>query len=387
VSAAIATEDLAIDHALADISQSFRLLLDVTPTNVDDAREAFLAGRGDEPAFEYRPLEDDPAVLRAELDAVDVESVRDATVAHFAQAKRRELALQIELLAARNTSDFRALSIELYGAVTPALLEHAQSILDAVERTNGSGGESLLDADAFAQLAEAELEHYRGVEPDLAAHVEIRADATGVMVVDGDLLIAPTAQVSSTRADAVLQHEIGTHVLTFVNGSHQPLRLLAAGLAGYEETQEGLALLAEHVTGGLTRSRLRQVAARVVAVHRMVEGASFREVHDELVASDFSAAGAFSTAMRVTRAGGFTKDLVYLRGLVDLVEHVCAGHALDVLWLGKMSLADAPLIEELWHRGALEAPLLRPRYLDDAEAVVRLDALGDACSILDLVEV
>ena len=91
--------------------------------------------------------------------------------------------------------------------------------------------------------------------------------STGVMVSNGDLLVAPTARVSAARAEALLHHEVGTHVVTFVNGSHQPLRILASGLAGHEETQEGLAVLAEYLVGGLTAGRLRQLAARVVAVH------------------------------------------------------------------------------------------------------------------------
>jgi uncharacterized protein (TIGR02421 family) len=384
MSPAFAPEDLAVDRGLAEISQSFRFLLDLSPVNAEEARDRFLGSADDEPAFEYRALEDDPAVLRAELEAVDIESVSDHTLAHFVQAKRRELELQIEMLACRCTADFRGLSIELFGTVSPALLEQAEEILVAVDRPAPQDG-ACLDAEAFARLAEAELDHYRAIEPDLSAHVEIRSDSSGVMVADGDLLIAPSTRVTPTRATALLHHEIGTHILTYVNGCHQPLRLLAAGLAGYEETQEGLALLAEHLSGGFTPSRLRQIAARVVAVHRMVDGASFRCVHDELVAAGFSPPRAFRITMRVFRSGGLTKDLVYLRGLVALVAHVHSGHGLDVLWLGKMPLSDVPLVEGLVERGALAKPLLRPRYLDDPAAAPRQAALERAESVVELI--
>jgi uncharacterized protein (TIGR02421 family) len=191
--------------------------------------------------------------------------------------------------------------------------------------------------------------------------------------------------VTPARAAALLHHEVGTHVLTYVNGCRQPLRLLAVGLAGYEETQEGLAVLAEFLSGGLGVARLRQLAARVVAVHGMVEGGAFREVHADLVARGFTPAGAFTVTMRVFRAGGLTKDLVYLRGLVELVAHVRSGEDLEVLWLGKMSLSDAPLVAELWQRGALQDPLLRPRYLDSPGTRSRIDMLTDARSVVDLV--
>ena len=73
------------------------------------------------------------------------------------------------------------------------------------------------------------------------------------MVSNGNVLIAPTVAVPEGRVHTLLQHEIGTHVVTHVNGSNQPLRLLGAGLADYDETQEGLAVFAEYLAGGLTR--------------------------------------------------------------------------------------------------------------------------------------
>ncbi len=103
------------------------------------------------------------------------------------------------------------------------------------------------------------------------------------MVSNGDVLIAPTCRVAVSRIEALLHHEVGTHVVTHVNGAHQPLHVLASGLAGHDETQEGLAVLAEHLVGGLTPARLRQLAARVVAVHLMVDGVPFEDVHATLV--------------------------------------------------------------------------------------------------------
>ena len=43
--------------------------------------------------------------------------------------------------------------------------------------------------------------------------------------------------------------------------------------------------------------------------------------------------------MRVFRSGGMTKDAIYLRGLVELLEHLGAGGSLDPLWLGKSRCA------------------------------------------------
>jgi uncharacterized protein (TIGR02421 family) len=376
-------EDLAIDRELADTAQSFRFLLDVTPTNGPDARRRFLED-GVDPHFAYRELEDDPAVIASRLQAVPVDSVEDHTLAHLLLAKQRELELQLEMLCCRGSDDFLTLSIELWGTVSPALLAEAESLLAAIE-VPAPESEGWLDADAFAERAEAELEHYRSIDEDIEVHVSIRDDVAAVMVSGGELLVPTTARIPLERVDALLHHEIGTHLVTHVNGSHQPLRTLAAGLAGYDETQEGLAVLAEHLAGGLTPRRLRQLAARVVAVHQMVDDMPFADVHAHLVDAGLAPGEAFTIAMRVFRCGGLTKDAVYLRGLRDLVGHLASGFDLDILWLGKLPLTAAPLVEDLHDRGALVDPLLLPRYLHDGAAKARLEQVRQVTALTDLI--
>lgn len=379
----LSAADLAIDRELADIALGYRFLLDVTPVNLVDARHRFL-DRGTPPEFRYRPLEDDVDVVASRLAMVDIHAVQDATLLHVLLAKHREVGLQIEMLRCRGSTDFLPLSTELYGAVSPILLAAAEQLLDEIRVPPNDEGPSV-DAATFARLAAAEVDRYRQALPELDVKIEVRDDGTGIMVTNGDLLIASSATVPASRVNALLQHEVGTHVVTFVNGTHQPLHLLAAGLAGYEETQEGLAVLAEHMVGGLSATRLRQVAARTVAVHQMVEGASFADVHRALTGYGVRRVSAFTIAARVFRSGGLTKDAIYLRGLIDLMAHLTAGGDLEVLWLGKMALADAPLVEQLMTRGLLHEPVLRPRYLDDPAAQARLRQAGAVESLIDLI--
>lgn len=375
--------DLAVDHELADLAQSFRFLLDLTPVNIEPARAAFLTD-GEPPTFSYRELEDDLDVMAARLAAVPVDDVADHTLGHLLRAKRRELELQLDMLGARDTPDFLALSLELFGGVSAALLAEAEALLRQVPTADAESGPAV-DATELVALAQAEIDHYRSLHADIETHVEIREGVSGVMVSNGDLLVAPNTRVPRRRIEALLHHEVGTHLVTHINGSHQPLHVLAAGLAGYSETQEGLAVLAEHLVGGLTAGRMRQLAARVVAVHEMVEGADFGAVHGRLVDAGILPGSAFTITMRVFRSGRLTKDAVYLRGLHELIHHCQAGGELETLWLGKMSLMDLPLVAELHERGALSDPLLRPRYIDDEEVQRRLAALNDLTSLVALI--
>ncbi|MET0523621.1 MAG: tyrosine/phenylalanine carboxypeptidase domain-containing protein [Acidimicrobiales bacterium] len=375
--------DLAVDRELADLAGGFRFLLDLTPVDLPEVRRQFEQD-GRVPEFRYRALEDDPEVAIERLAQVQVHEVSDPMLANLLSAKQRELRLQLEMLTHRGSEQLLVLSIELYGAVTSELLAAAQEILGEVRPPSPEAG-PWLDAEAVCRAAQAELDRYRAFAPDLESHVEVREGSTGVMVSNGDVLIAPTCRVAASRIEALLHHEVGTHVVTHVNGAHQPLHVLADGLAGHDETQEGLAVLAEHLVGGLTPARLRQLAARVVAVHLMVEGVSFEEVYATLVRSGIPHLQAFTTAIRVFRAGGLTKDAVYLRGLLELIDHLSTGGDLDILLLGKMPLMAVPLVADLHRRGLLKDALLRPRYLDDADARGRLERLADVRSPLELI--
>ena len=97
------------------------------------------------------------------------------------------------------------------------------------------------------------------------------------MVSRGNLYIGRYVKIADTRIEALIQHEVGTHVLTYVNGIGQPFRQLYCGLAGSEELQEGIAVLAEYLTGGLSVPRFRLLAGRVIAAGLLIEGATFTE--------------------------------------------------------------------------------------------------------------
>jgi len=68
-------------------------------------------------------------------------------------------------------------------------------------------------------------------------------------------------------AAQLLNHEAYIHVLTAVNGRHQPdLSIPAIGHPGTTRTQEGLAVFAEFVSGTLEFDRFRRPTDRVLAV-------------------------------------------------------------------------------------------------------------------------
>ena len=378
-----------VDRQLAAVSDEFDFLLLVTPTNAREAWRKFERDRcAKEPKFLYRPLPIDPALSKRRLFQVPVERVEDPTLELLFRAQQAELDRKLTMLGDRNTERFKYQSLQLYGAVSPTLRELALEILRRIparSREASRGGS--LSAHEFAARATLEIEHYRASLPELSSRVEVRDDVVGLMVSRGNLLVGSATQIPLSRVDALLSHEIGTHVLTYFNGRAQPFRQLYVGLPGYDELQEGLAVLAEHLVGGLSRPRLRLLAARVLAVDDMIQGASFVDGFRKLVdGHGFSRQTAFSITMRVFRSGGFGKDAVYLRGLVDLLAYLGSGGAFAPLLIGKLGADHVGMVEELQWRHVLRPAPLRPRYLDSPLAVDEFPRLRQGKSVIDLIQ-
>jgi uncharacterized protein (TIGR02421 family) len=376
---------LEFDHALAAIERDIELLLHVTPVNAAEAWADFERnGFRSEPQLQSRSLGFDPDLVRRRLYELRIEDVDDPALRDLLNDKRDELAREITLLTDRDTSRFLYGSLQLFGDVGQPLEAEARSLLDEIDITPSA--DRRVTAAGFAEAAQRELDYYRSTYEGFDLTLEIRADVSDLMVSHGRLLIPSQAAFRSGRVEALVQHEVGTHMLTYANGSVQPLRMLAVGLPHYEETQEGLAVLAEYLVGGLDPQRLRLLAGRVVAVARVIEGSGFVEVFDELHDGfGFAPKVAWAITIRVTRAGGLTKDIIYLRGIGRVLEFARERKSLVPLLVGKLSLEHVPLIEDLLDRGVLDPPWMQPRWLESPAAKDRLKRVLEGMTVRDLL--
>jgi uncharacterized protein (TIGR02421 family) len=376
----------AADRELAEIDASFDILLMVSPVNAESAWERFRdSGYERAPDFRYRLLPIDPDLLKRRLYDIRLEEVEDPAAWRILHDKREELDKQITLLSDRNTPGFLQGSIRLYGHLRAPLLERAEEILDHVPPPSGPSPKERVKAEAFKRLAEAEFDYYRERYRDFRSEVQIRPDLMGLMVSSGKLLVGESLSLWPDRVDALLQHEVGTHVLTYVNGAAQPFLQLSRGFADYDELQEGLGVLSEYLVGGLNSPRIRLLAARVVAVHARMEGASFVEAFRRLRDHGFGAYTAYGIVARVYEGGGFTRDMIYLRGLVELIEYLRDGGALEPLYVGKIAPRHLEVIAEFQERGVLRPTPLLPRFLEREDAQARLEALREGIPLYAMI--
>lgn len=377
---------LHADLQLTELERRVSLLLNLTPVNAAEAWADF--ERSDfttVPTLRLRPLEFEPDLVRRDLYNLALEDVTDPALHALLRAKRDEIARQITALEDRDTSRFVYGSLQLYGGISQPLARAAEELLESIPPQTPSA--SSVTAGAFAEAARAEFDRYRAAYPDFPVGIEVRDDVSELMVSFGRLIIPEMAAIRAERVEALLHHEIGTHVVTFQNGARQPLTLLTIGLPGYDETQEGLAVLAEYLAGGLDPRRLRVLAARVVAIERMLDGAGFLDIFGSLRADyRIPASTAWSIAIRVVVGGGSVKDAIYLRGITRLLEALAEGCSMDVLLVGKLALDHVPLVQELLDRNVLKPPWIRPRWLDVPGARERLERLRSGISVTQLYE-
>lgn len=376
---------LEIDRALTEIELDLKLLLNITPVNAAEAWVDFeKSGYSTVPHLQSRPLDFDPDLVRRRLYNLEIEEIEDPGLENLFREKRDEIAREITLLEDRDTTRFLYGSLQIFGEVGEQLVDDAGELLEEIP--TGVPRDARVSATSFAEAARRELDLYKRRYPEFQGDLEVRSDVSDLMVSHGRFLIPAAATFRAGRVDPLIQHEIGTHVITYWNGAAQPLKLLTVGLPGYDETQEGLAVLAEYVAGGLDPQRIRLLAARVVAVARLLAGAEFleifRELHDE---RSFSARAAWGVTVRVARHGGLTKDVIYLRGIMRLLEFLSERQTVEPLLVGKLSIDHVPLIEDLMKRDVIGPPWIRPRWLEGDAAGERLARTYEGMHVRDLV--
>lgn len=367
-----------IDASLADLSGSFDFLLQATPVNVERCWYQFSRSRSQRPPeFLYRPLPIDPLAMKRDLFSIRIDAIEDPSLQSLMRQTQLDLDRQLTMLLDRNTARFKYGSLQVYGKIDKALVQVAETVLAVSTCQPAARRERRVDAQAFATMSRNLVAQYREGFPGFEAQVRVSDELySGLLVSRGTLLVGKHTRIPRNRIQAMLGHEVSTHLLTYFNGKSQRLKLLALGLSGYDALQEGLAVLAEYLVGELSQERLRLLAARVVAVRLMVDGADFMDTFRVLTEKyGFRPKAAFTITMRVFRAGGLTKDAEYLRGLQQVLAFVADGGTLAPLYVGKISVKHVAIMEELAMRGILKPPPLLPDFLNHAAALERLARL------------
>lgn len=376
-----------IDKQLTDIEKSYQFLWLVSPSNIKEIKHEFFESNFEHvPEYHYRMLPVDPDVLKRRLYNLKLENIDDPAMSYLFREKREELDMQITMLSERGTKNFMYDGIRLYKGIDQELCESALSILNEVQEEHEIDKNDLLDSKAFSSEARKEFDFFREQDENFKCKVHIRDDVNVMMVSHGELYIPADYEMRRIEAKALIQHEVGTHVLTYYNGNTQPLQQLSIGLADYDPLQEGLAVMSEFMVDGLTPNRLRILAGRVIAGKALMEGGDFQEIFRLLKTEhDFEAERAFNITSRIMQGGGFLKDIIYLKGLVLLKDHLKNGGEYEPLLAGKYGIKHVDIINELTERKVLNPARIKPSFLHSEKMYEKLNLIRQGLSLPQMV--
>jgi uncharacterized protein (TIGR02421 family) len=387
-----------LDRRLVAAVKGIRLLGSVSwPSS---AQETFLAGwrRGNAalPVIDY--TRNDHSAAREALDAVHREADPAHPVGEYLRRSAESWRIATELLDAVGSPALTEHSIRLFGRPGHRIPGSEQTNLDAarhfIELASELDGELVhndadycIPADVLRDDLQQQLDVFFGkglirVEIDDTLIAKAAAGATRIR------LRSATCFTEYDR-NQLLEHEAYVHTLTALNGRRQP-NLASFGLNSprITATQEGLAVFAELMTGSIDIERIKRISLRILAIDMALHGADFIEVFRFFLDAGQTENDSFASAQRVYRGspltGGsaFTKDTVYLHGLLSV--HTFFRWALKHqrmalcrnLFAGKMSLHDVVALEGEFASGFIAAPTWLPRWVQHANGLAAMLAFS-----------
>ena len=379
--------------------------------------ESWHAGNPVLPQVEYP--KHDFADARRELDAVAEAADPTHPLGQYLCESARSWSVAAQMLEVLGTKEVATHSIALYGEPNEPLPGNGPTTREAAQHFIGIANE--LDSEL---LSPAETVPISAVALQLQLQQALDDFFDGRMInVELDPQLISKAAAGATRIrlrssamftdydrDQLLQHEAFVHSLTALNGRLQPsLKSLELPSPRTTATQEGLATFAEQITGSTDIERMKRVSLRIEAVAMALGGADFVEVFRYfLETGGQNEAESFASAQRVFRGvpttGGaaFTKDTVYLRGLVGVHTFYRWSLRQDrlrlgrFLFAGKMTLEDVQRFEPLFDAGVLAPPRWLPRWAARANGLagmlafslfankIRLDQISDQLTLRDV---
>ncbi len=380
-------EHKKIDARIVDAAKNIKVLSRLSwPAGIMETfLEGWSAGNPRLPEIEYARGDDLDEPAR-ELDRA-LASLRsmDDPVAEFLRDTAESYLMLCDLLMHVGQPAVLKFSRALYGVPGDVLSEGSVNNLEAAEyflkqSAQFSAAIHLQEPDSCvpaevvkgeleARLADVFPERLVGVTIDHNMASKAAAGATRIRLRGG-------TSFSDYDIEQLLQHEAFVHSLTALNGRAQPnIRSLGLGAPRTTGPQEGLATFAELVTGSIDIDRMQRIALRVVGIEKALSGANFIDVFRFFLDAGQTENESFSSAMRIFRGvpttGGaaFTKDVVYLHGLMEV--HTFFRWALQhqrlelcrYFFAGRMTIADARHLAPMFEEGVLVGPRHLPTWM------------------------
>jgi len=375
---------IAISNALDEAASNINILRNIAWPNEIEL-EFFKHKAQKLPQVEYKPF--DPAPVLNEVKKARQLLGGNEVIDKWASRIANKLESSALLLSARGTQEFYTHSKDMYGCPKDVLPDGESTALDLAQHFGelfehvknfdlGAPPKACVMPSTLAEeMEKAVLQMFGDEGPKIVMDDTISSNAIAGR---RRIAINPGACFTDKDIQQLIEHEVYIHVATSINGHKQKnIKILGAGHAGTTETQEGLAVFSEFITGCIDLERTRRLSDRVLATQMVIDGANFIDLYRNYLEKTDDEGKAFDSAKRVFRGGDingrapFTKDIVYLEGLVRVQNFLSAAVAvgkfeyIDLLFCGKLDLSDIPALKMMNEMGLIEKPQYLPPWIRD----------------------
>jgi uncharacterized protein (TIGR02421 family) len=364
-----------IDANLNRLVKKIEMLTYVNPLNIESEKKQFFSSKYTyEPNFKYPKIRFNGYKLHRLFFSQRLERIEDLAVRQLYEDIIYEYSGLVECIETIGQGrKFYYNSLKSFGTPTEKEIDNAKFIL----RFDDSDFDEEMLPMYNANEAKSYFEDY-SKRYDFKYNLKLSTNLSAAAMVLNNtqtLVLRKNHKFSKNQLKVLTNHEIGVHMVTTFNGLSQPLKIFSNGFPNNIETQEGLAVYSEYMSGCLTLNRLKELAFRVIAVDSLNKGYCFSDTFDLLFNHyKLNRDTAFGITLRVHRGGGFTKDHLYLSGIKKVFNYAKKGDDLDILLTGKVSLEYIETIKKLQSLGlAIPSKYITDSYLDNNNSNKNLD--------------
>ena len=344
-----------IDKHLNKLVQRIELLNYINPINIEQEKRNFFASKYNvNPNFRYRKIDFNAHKIQQELFLQDIDSIKDVATRAFYQEVIYDysgLVQCIETIGQGRKFYYNAL--KSFGTPTQKDVENAQFILHFQDDEFDQEMFPIFNADEASEYFREFIKNY-----DFDLNIKYSTKISAAAMVQNNtqtLLLKKNHRFSANQLKVLANHEIGVHLVTTYNGLQQPLKIFHNGFPNNVETQEGLAVFSEYMSGCLTLHRLKELSYRVMAADSLHKGFNFCDTFDLLHNQyKLNREESYNISLRAHRGGGFTKDYMYLTGLKKVYDYFYNKGDLNLHLTGKVSIENINVIKNWQANGLAE---------------------------------
>ncbi len=358
-----------IDNRISEITREVDFYSYLTPLNQKEEEEKFFSflkkGEAYNPAFHYKEASYfyQEKWLKNALASLDK---NDRMHTLFIK-KIVFLIKQLELLGSDDIHLTR-LAVELYGRPDRNCLCLAEKILTESKDEGYVFPKETIIPEEMASILRKRLKD-RDIDWEVVLSKKIVPKIT-VSAKDKTVYINESINYTASEIERLKIHEVVVHIYRGVNGGEQPFKIFKEGLAGYDETEEGLAILAEERAGVLETDtrQMKLYAGRAMAADLCLKE-SFYDTFMGLKGffPDYLAYRLTERGKRglkdTAKGGGFPRDFHYISGMQKVRKYVENSGNLSILYIGKIGLGDVDIAKELLDEGFLKPPKYLPDFI------------------------